>query len=41
VIAIEIDEIGRIGRSKKQNEDEVKSKKVEDWIWKVGRVRGT
>jgi hypothetical protein len=36
----EIDETGRIGRLKKQNEDRVKSRKVADGIRKVGRGPG-
>jgi hypothetical protein len=36
----EIDEIGRMGRSKKQNENVMKSKKVGDGIGHVGRTRG-
>jgi hypothetical protein len=33
----EIDEIGRIGRSRKQNENGVESRKVEDKLRKVRR----
>jgi hypothetical protein len=33
------DEIGRIGRLRKQNEDGVKSKKIENGIRKIGRSR--
>jgi hypothetical protein len=40
IVVKEIDEIGRMGRSKKRNEDGVKSREVEDGIGKVGRVRG-
>jgi hypothetical protein len=36
----EIDEIGRMGRSKKQNENMVKSMKVEEGIGNVGRTSG-
>jgi hypothetical protein len=35
----EIDEIGWMGRSKKQKEDGMKSRKVEDGIGNVGRTR--
>jgi hypothetical protein len=35
-----IDEIGRMGRSKKQKEDVMNSKKVEVGIGNVGRTRG-
>jgi hypothetical protein len=35
-----IDEIGRIGRSKKQKEGGMKSRKVENVIGNVGRTRG-
>jgi hypothetical protein len=35
----ETGEIERMERSRKQNEDEVKSRKVEDGIKKVGRGR--
>jgi hypothetical protein len=37
----EIDEIGRMGQSKKQKEDGIKSRKVEDGIGNVGTIRGT
>jgi hypothetical protein len=36
----EIDEIGRMGRSKKQNKNALKSKTIEDGIGNVGRTRG-
>jgi hypothetical protein len=36
----EIDEIGRMERSKKQNENMVKSMKVEEGIGNVGRTSG-
>jgi hypothetical protein len=36
----QIDEIGRMGRSKKQKEDGMKSRKVENGIGDVGRTRG-
>jgi hypothetical protein len=36
----EIDEVGTMGRSKKPNENVVKSKKVEDEIGNVGRTGG-
>jgi hypothetical protein len=36
----ETDEIGRVERSKKQREDGMKSRKVEDGIGNVGRTRG-
>jgi hypothetical protein len=36
----EIDEIGQMGRLTKQNEDGVKSRKVEDGIGNVGRGCG-
>jgi hypothetical protein len=35
-----INEIERVGRSKKQNKDGVKSRKAKDWIRNVGRGRG-
>jgi hypothetical protein len=35
-----IDEIGGMGRSKKRNENVVKSRKVEDGLGNVGRMRG-
>jgi hypothetical protein len=36
----EIDKIGRMERSNKQNENMVKSRKVQDGIGNVGRRRG-
>jgi hypothetical protein len=36
----EVNEIGGMGRSKKQSEDGVKSRKAEDWIGNIGRGCG-
>jgi hypothetical protein len=36
----EIDEIGQMGRSKKQNENMVTSRKVEEGTGNIGRTRG-
>jgi hypothetical protein len=36
----EIEEIGRMGKLRKQNEDDVKSRKVEGGTRNVGRGRG-
>jgi hypothetical protein len=40
IIEKEIDEIGRMGRAKKHNENVVKSMKVEEGIGNAGRTRG-
>jgi hypothetical protein len=40
VVQKEIDEIGRTGKLKEQNEDGAKSKRIEDGIENVERGRG-
>jgi hypothetical protein len=40
VVKKEIDEIGRTGRLKEQNEDGAKSRRIEDAVGNVERGRG-